>query len=632
MKLKELWKLSLRSMLAVGLTVMVMSAAGCGDDDDDDDDINVIDTTPAAFTITPQTNVALGAQSTSAPITVTGINSPAPISVAGAGGTYSINSGTFTSAAGTVTNGQTVTVRHNASATNSTTTTTNLTIGGVSAPFITITAAPVGADATPAAFVFAPQTGAGVSTARTSLPATITGIDTAVPIIVTNGSYSINDGVFTSNAGVVSSGQTVTIRHNAASANSTITTTTVNIGGVEVPFTSITAAPTGADTTPNTVAFTAQTGVALGAVTTSAPITIAGIDNPAPVTITGGNYSINGGTYTSNAGLVSNGQTITVRHNAAATNNAVTTTTLNVGGVAIPFTSTTLNGATDTTPTAFTFTPATNVALGAATTSGTITVAGINAPAPISVTGGSYSIAGGPFVTTAGTVTNGQTVAVRHNASAINNTVTTTTLNIGGVTAPFTSTTIAVGADTTPTAFTFTPATGVALSAVTTSATITVAGINAPAPISVTGGSYSIAGGPFVTTAGTVTNGQTVAVRHNASAINNTATTTTLNIGGVTGAFTSTTVPATSAALTLYNTKAPSWNTALTCASCHRLGTLDTTPGGTVPNSLNGPDLSGTSTTIMNLRYPTPGSPGHWDIVLTAPEISALTTLFQSTP
>lgn len=629
MKMKELWKLSLRSMLAVGLAVMVMSAAGCGDDDDDDDDVNVVDTTPAAFTITPQTNVALGAQSTSAPITVTGINSPAPISVSGTGGTYSINGGTFNSAAGTVTNGQTVTVRHNASATNSTVTTTNLTIGGVTAPFITITAAPVGADATPAAFSFTPQTGAGVSTARTSLPVTITGIDTAVPIIVTNGSYSINGGAFTSNAGVVSSGQTVTIRHNAASANNTITTTTVNIGGVEVPFTSITAAPAGADTTPNAVSFAPQTGVALGAVTTSAPITIAGIDNPAPVTITGGTYSINGGTYTSNAGLVSNGQTITVRHNAAATNNAVTTTTLNVGGVAIPFTSTTLNGATDTTPTAFTFTPATGVALGAVTTSGPITVAGINAPAPISVTGGSYSIAGGPFLTTDGTVTNGQTVAVRHTASALNNTVTTTTLNIGGVTAPFTSTTIAAaGTDTTPNAFTFTPVTGVALGAVTTSAPITVAGINASAPISVTGGSYSINGGTYLTTPGTVTNGQTVTVRHTASAINNTATTTTLNIGGVTGAFTSTTLPAAGVnALAVYQTRAVN-GTTVTCADCHRLGTLDTTPGGTESGSINGPDLA--DTTQMPLRFPNPGVAGHFGIILSAEEITALTALFQA--
>lgn len=108
--------------------------------------------------------------------------------------------------------------------------------------------------------------------------------------------------------------------------------------------------------------------------------------------------------------------------------------------------------------------------------------------------------------------------------------------------------------DTTPDAFSFTAQTGVALSTVITSNAITVAGINRPAPISITGGTYSINGGTFTSTAGTVTNGQTVTVRHTSSAANSTVTTTTLTIGGVSAAFTSTTVAA-----------------QLACGSCHAI-------------------------------------------------------------
>jgi hypothetical protein len=91
------------------------------------------DTTPDAFTFTDQNNVALSTPVNSNAITVSGINSPAPISVVG--GEYSINGGAFTSAAGTVSQGNTVTVRQTSSASPLTTTSAVLTIDGVSDSF-----------------------------------------------------------------------------------------------------------------------------------------------------------------------------------------------------------------------------------------------------------------------------------------------------------------------------------------------------------------------------------------------------------------------------------------------------------------------------------------------------------------
>lgn len=94
--------------------------------------------------------------------------------------------------------------------------------------------------------------------------------------------------------------------------------------------------------------------------------------------------------------------------------------------------------------------------------------------------------------------------------------------------------------DTTPDAFSFTDQSGVALSSAITSAPITVAGIDAASAITVTGGTYDINGsGIFVSTEGTVSNGDTVRARHTSSASYLTATNTAVTIGGISDTFTS---------------------------------------------------------------------------------------------
>jgi len=95
----------------------------------------------------------------------------------------------------------------------------------------------------------------------------------------------------------------------------------------------------------------------------------------------------------------------------------------------------------DTTPDTFTFTDQTNVSISTLTESNTITISGINTSASISVSGWEYSINGGSWSSGTGTVTNGQTVKVRHTTSASYTTSTNTTLTIGGVSDVFTTTT-----------------------------------------------------------------------------------------------------------------------------------------------------------------------------------------------
>ncbi|HUP92856.1 MAG TPA: choice-of-anchor U domain-containing protein [Solimonas sp.] len=292
------------------------------------------------------------------------------------------------------------------------------------------------------------------------------------------------------------------------------------------------------DTTPDPFTFTDQGGVATSTVIVSNAITVSGIDAPAPISVSGGEYSIGAGAFTSQAGTVTSGQTVRVRHTSSAAPATATSTALTIGGVSDTFTSTTA-AAADTAPDAFTFTDQTGVEPLSQVTSNAITVGGINTASPIGVTGGTYSIDGGAFVTQAGAVNNGQQVRVRHTASVAFGTAVNTVLTIGGVADTFTSTTRA--ADVTPDNFAFTDQTGVATATQIVSNSITVSGIEAAVPISVTGGEYSVNGGAFTSQAGTVTAGQQVRVRHTSAATASTAVNTVLSIGPASDTFTSTT-------------------------------------------------------------------------------------------
>jgi len=97
------------------------------------------DTTPDAFTFTDVANAALNTVQTSNTITVSGINATANVSIVG--GTYSKNGGPYTSSDGTCVNGDTFTVQHTSSGSNSAAVNTTLTIGGVSDTFTATTVA-----------------------------------------------------------------------------------------------------------------------------------------------------------------------------------------------------------------------------------------------------------------------------------------------------------------------------------------------------------------------------------------------------------------------------------------------------------------------------------------------------------
>ena len=189
-------------------------------------------------------------------------------------------------------------------------------------------------------------------------------------------------------------------------------------------------------------------------------------------------------------------------------------------------------------PNAFAFPPKTVQAAGVLVVSDPITVGGISAAAPISIAGGDYQINGGAFRSDLASVMNGDHVSVRV-VSPSPGLSASATLDIGGVTAAFMVTT---ASDTSPNPFSFTPVTDAPLGIALASNPIKVSGINTPAPISVSGGEYAVSGGAFTSAQATVCNGCSVEVRVASAASYGATTSATLTIGGVSAAFSVTTL------------------------------------------------------------------------------------------
>ena len=190
----------------------------------------------------------------------------------------------------------------------------------------------------------------------------------------------------------------------------------------------------------------------------------------------------------------------------------------------------------DTTPDAFTFMPVTDAELNTLSVSNTITVSGISAPTPISISAGEYAINGAAFANSNNIVNNNDTVVVRQTSAATFSTLSQATLTVGDVSAPFNVTTI-----DDQNAFGFINRYNVAPNSVVTSNSILVSGINEPSSISITFGSYSIDGGAFTSATGTISNGQVLTLQQSSSSQLSTLVSTELTIDGVSDFFNVTT-------------------------------------------------------------------------------------------
>ncbi len=184
-------------------------------------------------------------------------------------------------------------------------------------------------------------------------------------------------------------------------------------------------------------------------------------------------------------------------------------------------------GGISKSPKQFTFDDQMNVAPRTTVKSNTITVSGIDAAVPVSITSGKYSINGGEYTSDDGTVKNRDTITVQLTSSDSSNIMSSAKLTIGDVSAAFNVTT----------QFIFTDQTKVALNTAITSNTIKVFGFNGAVPVSVTGGKYSVNGGVYTSADGTVNDGDTITVQLFSSENNSTTVSAKLTVGKISDNF-----------------------------------------------------------------------------------------------
>src|SRR5258706_5417114 len=132
------------------------------------------------------------------------------------------------------------------------------------------------------------------------------GIANGSAISVAGGQYSINGGAFTAAAGTINAGQSVALQMNASPNCATTTAATVTIAGVDRSF-SVTT--TSCNTTPaDPGVFGTQANVDPLSVRTSNTLYVTGINAPIPISLVGGQYSIEcNGSFTSAAGSIAPG-------------------------------------------------------------------------------------------------------------------------------------------------------------------------------------------------------------------------------------------------------------------------------------------------------------------------------------
>ncbi|WAC59785.1 beta strand repeat-containing protein [Brevundimonas sp. SL130] len=658
-------------------------------------------TAPAAFDLgSPVTGATAGAWVLSASPVVSGFTGAAAISVTG--GEYRINGGSWQTAAGTVSAGQSVQVRVQAPATAGASQTATLNIAGVTDTFQVTTAA--AADTTPNAYDLGGPVTAAAGAWSSSNTVTIAGIDAAAPVSISGGQYRINGGAWTTASGTVTAAQTIQVQVQASATAGASQTATLNVGGVTDTFQVTTAA---ADTTPDAATFQDITinsnDPDVGWIGTESLVT--GINQPlvlrierynysgdldaayidyqvfdaAGTMVDSGYYQVRGSDYQYKDVTVQNGYRVKYfAHGISAAgrrSGSWNMTVWRMDGSGVKWSERNVSvtvdadnnyNVADTTPDAYDLGGPLTGASGAWSTSNTVTVAGINAATPVSISGGQYRINGGAWTSSSGTITNGQTIQVQVQAPTTGGASQTATLNVGGVTDTFqvttaadytldalnwtnisessSSTNLATGGnglalsgvnsnidlrgtisglsgtlsagsrlemwvngsmryhstnlgngswaggqfapgenvqfvvravsadgaqrsgsytvtvqnittgqtvdtftvnqtaavplpDTTPNAYDLGAAVSGAAGAWSSSATVTVSGINAAAAVSIAGGQYRINGGTWTSSAGTITNGQTIQIRVQAPTAAGASQTATLNVGGVTDTF-----------------------------------------------------------------------------------------------
>lgn len=363
--------------------------------------------------------------------------------------------------------------------------------------------APQGGNPNPFAFTALAHLEPG--SVQTSEPVQMLGLGSPTSISITGGSYSINGLPYTDAAGSIGNGDIVELRAQAATGYGATTSARLTVGTIAAAFVLETRLR---DTTPEPFSFEPVFSATAGSTVTSAPITVSGIDSGTRISVTGGSYQIDGGAWTTTPGTVSAGNRVRVAVTAGS--SGVVTAELRIGLLTARFPVTSANG--NATPRSFTLGSSQGFPLLLGSSEG-ITLAGLAAPARISIRNGRYSLNGGAYTDVPGIAVNGDLLRVAITAAPVLNDRLEATLTVGSFTTKFSLTTSAPE-DQAPDAIQLPLSNAVAINSQIVTPPMPIKGINVAVPISVTGGlSYSVNGGAFTSSAGIVRWGDALRLR-----------------------------------------------------------------------------------------------------------------------
>ena len=586
-------------------------------------------TTPDPFNFRARSFLTPGAEVLSDIATIYGINAPAPISVEG--GQYSINGGPFTADPGVVNNRDKVRLLGTAPAAVSSSATARLTVGSRTVPFTMSTyseGAPVTAIwlqgtgdyvfGTRTLLAYSPDWSIGASGTSTKFSWSMTtgaewwslGLKPASPGSWAIGSYEQAVRTpFAGNApGVEFTGDgrgcnTIAGRFSVLEAtydgSGNLASFAADFeqrcdGGAPlygevrwnsaIPFTFERPADW---TRPDPFGFPSRNAVSAGATVISNSAGIYGINAPAPIQVTHGEYRIDGGPWTSAPGTVSNRSRVELRVTASPTAGETVTASLDVGGVVASFSVRTYMPGDTMSALYYVSSPGDWVGGGEEVIGlppqWTVTPSTYSSPGYISfsINGaeGAYAwldiaappgsvLAPGPYEGAARAPFRGTSPGIDFSANSHGcNTIAGrfVVLDVawnGNTLSRFAAdfeqhceingpplygeirynsdkpiSALKPAGTTTPNPFGFAPLQMVMPSTLVESSVATIYGINAPSPISIVGGEYSVDGGPWTSAAGTVNNLAHVKVRLTTSAAAGATATATLTVGGLSAVF-----------------------------------------------------------------------------------------------
>jgi hypothetical protein len=542
------------------------------------------DLVPTTYSIPGASGLERNTVTTSSTVTVSGLEPNHSITVSASGGTVDAGttalSGTFASSKTVTTSGTGTIVlaaRGTTSSSFNTTVTVSVTVASGSPVAYNISTRV--ADTTPANFSFTDVTDATVSTVYTTSTVTITGLEPSTSFTITASGGTVDAGTSTL-SGTFASSKTVNTsatgtlvlraRVTSSASLGTAVNCSVTVGTVSDTFTVTTRA---ADLTPATFAFTDLTAVQRSTVYTSETITVTGLEPNYTFTITtsgtigrsvdagtttlSGNFGFSKTVTTSATGTI----VVAARVTSSASYGTAANCVVDIGTVSDTFTITTI--VLDTQPDPFSFTAVTNAELSTVYTSNTVTITGLGANNPITVSSSNGTVDAGTSALS-GTFASSKSVtasasgtlviAARGTSSANLSTAVAISVTVGSSNAGWSITTRA--ADLVPDQFTFTDVTNAALSTQYTSNTVTVTGLepNTSITFSVGNSATQYDAGPTAlsgtwkqggTSSATVTTSALgrflLASRVTSNALPSGSTGSTITIGGVSDTFTVTT-------------------------------------------------------------------------------------------